>query len=308
MRNWEPARLRDVSVHLASREEGIGLITRDDDYLAGLTPFDLQLRVHRREATIEDYLDNCRSSVLEFDDCETELLNGVFGEISSRLDHHNMVIPKVRSINVVKTTLKEEGNMGAYTRGNTIYLSETFLHRGVALLRHIVCHELFHILTRSSADFKKDIYRAINFHVIDKIMDLNHYDGFRYVSNPDVSNQCSYVIMEDSNHERRAYYMGTLVPKESDSEDLRSCLKPWFFPLDSQSEIMRDESGNPVMVPFGEMREQFFGQVGRNTQYVINPEEILAENFSIAVLGSIKGLPNPEVIFGIYNIMGSVLR
>ena len=34
--------------------------------------------------------------------------------------------------------------------------------------------------------------------------------------------------------------------------------------------------------------KDFFAQVGKNTQYIIHPEEIMAENFSFAILGKEK--------------------
>ena len=45
----------------------------------------------------------------------------------------------------------------------------------------------------------------------------------------------------------------------------------------------------------------FYNLVGRNTGYVINPEECLADNFSIAVNGfqpspRRQELPNPEIV------------
>jgi hypothetical protein len=39
----------------------------------------------------------------------------------------------------------------------------------------------------------------------------------------------------------------------------------------------------------------FFEQVGRNTQYIIHPEEILADNFALFVLQE-QDVPSPEVI------------
>jgi hypothetical protein len=39
----------------------------------------------------------------------------------------------------------------------------------------------------------------------------------------------------------------------------------------------------------------FFEQVGKNTEYIIHPEEILADNFASLVLGQ-RNLPSPEVM------------
>ena len=47
----------------------------------------------------------------------------------------------------------------------------------------------------------------------------------------------------------------------------------------------------------------FFEQVGRNTQYIIHPEEILADNFALLVLEQ-HGVPSPAII----SKMGEVLK
>ena len=36
--------------------------------------------------------------------------------------------------------------------------------------------------------------------------------------------------------------------------------------------------------------------MGSNTQYIIDPEEVLADNFSLLLTGMTEGLPSPEVI------------
>ena len=51
---------------------------------------------------------------------------------------------------------------------------------------------------------------------------------------------------------------------------------------------------NSVIVPL-ERAADFYDLVGKNTGYVINPEECLADNFSYAVCGTEKQLPNPEI-------------
>lgn len=39
----------------------------------------------------------------------------------------------------------------------------------------------------------------------------------------------------------------------------------------------------------------FLEQVGENTNYLIHPDEILADNFVLLVTGK-KGVPSPEVV------------
>ncbi len=51
---------------------------------------------------------------------------------------------------------------------------------------------------------------------------------------------------------------------------------------------------NPILVPV-EQVSGFSEQVGRNTNYIIHPEEILADNFEFLLLGK-SDLPTPRVI------------
>ena len=61
---------------------------------------------------------------------------------------------------------------------------------------------------------------------------------------------------------------------------------------DAFEPVKRD--GKTVIVPL-ECAVDFYDQVGKNTGYVINPEECLADNFAIAICGTNKPLPNPEL-------------
>jgi hypothetical protein len=54
-------------------------------------------------------------------------------------------------------------------------------------------------------------------------------------------------------------------------------------------------NGAPRLVEV-EAVEGFFEQIGRNTGYIIHPEEILADNFVLLVLGrTTPPVPNPEI-------------
>jgi hypothetical protein len=46
----------------------------------------------------------------------------------------------------------------------------------------------------------------------------------------------------------------------------------------------------------------FFEQVGRNTQYIIHPEEIVADNFTVLILGE-QNVPSPEVLEKIRKVL-----
>ncbi len=56
-------------------------------------------------------------------------------------------------------------------------------------------------------------------------------------------------------------------------------------------DLVDDEA---VIYPFGQA-DNFFEQVGKNTDYIIHPEEILAENFVFAIENK-KGLADQWIV------------
>lgn len=46
----------------------------------------------------------------------------------------------------------------------------------------------------------------------------------------------------------------------------------------------------------------FHAQIGRNTKYIIHPDEVLADNFVHLVLGDEK-LASPEIVVGMQNVV-----
>jgi hypothetical protein len=62
------------------------------------------------------------------------------------------------------------------------------------------------------------------------------------------------------------------------------------------------ENGQPVLFDPAEIAG-FHEQIGRNTRYIIHPEEVLADNFVFLVEGRID-LPTPRVV----EEMGKILQ
>jgi hypothetical protein len=58
---------------------------------------------------------------------------------------------------------------------------------------------------------------------------------------------------------------------------------------------------NPLLAEPADV-QGFIEQVGKNTGYIIHPEEILADNFMMLVL-EIKNLPSPEIIEKLRNVL-----
>lgn len=303
MNTWTSIPFSTVTINFASAAEGRALIAQTDDYVANLTPLDLAMIVGENGATTDDYLSLCREAVCDFTEQEIDLLNEIFAEIGSELDRRGMKVPQIETINLVKTTMREVGGVGPYTRGNCICVDAKTLALDDGMVERVMCHELFHILTRTCNEFKKEAYNLIGFTVLDKRFNLKQYASTKFVSNPDVDLQCSYIMMPSPEGKSKAYYMCAIAPQDTVCHRLGDCLEPHFLPLDSQFEIETDSEGKPIAIPIHIMMEEFDKQVGRNTPYLLQPEEILAENFRLAVLGTTLDIPNWDIVEGMRSLM-----
>jgi len=303
--NWETTELSLVNFNFSSKEEGKYLISLQDTFINNLSPFDLEARCNFKDATKYDYLLFCRNNVLNWTDENIILIDGLLKEIDGEFKQRGMVIPFIDNINLVKTTSKEEGGAMGYTRGNTIYVADYIMYKPKVKIKEILTHELFHILTRSSFPFKQEMYSIIRFTALDKIIDLTTMNQrCRFVSNPDVSNSCSYIELKDWDGKEHRLLMTTLARSNYHGGSLFKYIQPYFLELDSEHNIMTYGDNLPVRKSiYGEYYKDFIMKVGQNTGYMVNPEEILAENFRIAILGEIDEVPNPEIINNIRNGM-----
>ena len=303
--NWETTELSLVNFNFSSKEEGKYLISLQDTFINNLSPFDLEARCNFKDATKYDYLLFCRNNVLNWTDENIILIDGLLKEIDGEFKQRGMVIPFIDNINLVKTTSKEEGGAMGYTRGNTIYVADYIMYKPKVKIKEILTHELFHILTRSSFPFKQEMYSIIRFTALDKTIDLTTLNQrCRFVSNPDVSNSCSYIELKDWDGKEHRLLMTTLARSNYHGGSLFKYIQPYFLELDSEYNIMTYGDNLPVRKSiYGEYYKDFIMKVGQNTGYMVNPEEILAENFRIAILGEIDEVPNPEIINNIRNGM-----
>lgn len=295
MKNWNTCDLQDINFTFIKKEEGKKLIVQHDSYIDNLTQLDLDCRCHKRGATLEEYLSLCEDSVRDFSNEESSILEEVLCEIGSELKRRGMKVPYVEQINLVNTTMKEENNMLGYTRGNTIYLGMKVLEGKDGLLERLLVHELFHIFTRLSPAFKKAMYDIIGYKVEDKFFEFPKSKHGQFISNPDVSNQVCFANLRLGTRQLDMIAV-TFCPREYCGGDFRSYFRPYFLPIDENREFMHDKAGRLMVIDPMLVLNSYLKHIGRNTRYIVNPEEALAENFVIAVLGTLRDLPNPEIV------------
>ena len=283
-----------------SREAAVMLSTPDKN-TDNWGKFDIEARMGRPGATRGELLEKIKTYTCDFTQADKDSLVKAFNIFDKELSAKNLLLPLPDEFVIVKTTMAEEGGAAAYTRENIICVGEDVLKRVPAnRLAVLIAHETFHILTRNNPAFRKAMYSLIGFNVFDKEIMFSKDITDRRISNPDVNRYDSYAMLTVDG-EKRPYTMLIYSDKDYEGGSIFNYMKIGLVPLDGNNQPVRKD-GRTVIVPL-ENAVDFYSLVGRNTDYVINPEECLADNFAIAVCGTSKKLPNPEIVERILSVI-----
>lgn len=277
----------------ATRAEAQMLITELDDYTRNWNQFDIDVRLQKPQGRKSALLQFAMDQTLNWSDEEKARISKTMKSLDTEIkkQKYNLEFPK--EIVFVKTTQKEEGNAEAYTRMNWIAIGEEALKSSSDTdLKYLVAHELFHLLTRQNAHFKKDMYQIIGFEVAEKEILFPSDLAEMRISNPDISRYDSYGTFTIGG-QKQYCTMVIYTDKPYNGNTLFDYMKIGLVPLNGEF-IPVQKSGKTIIYSLDEA-EDFYTQVGKNTSYVINPEEIMADNFAYTLIGK-KDLPNPEII------------
>ncbi|HEV3239956.1 MAG TPA: hypothetical protein VG429_06100 [Casimicrobiaceae bacterium] len=297
------ARRGTVSLAFATVREGREILTQRDDFVQRLSPFDRSSRLKSgSDVSEEAYLQFVAENVRAWTADKKALVESALASIRSRLDA--LSLPWPTEIYVITTTGREEGG-ASYTRGNAIVLPSAVLleeSRSPGGLRRIIAHELFHILSRNNPGLKEKLYAVVGFHPCGEIAFPTGLAAVK-ITNPDAprNDHCIRVKVADSS----TWAMPILFSRAARYDVLKdgeffTYLQLRFLLLDGgDSQAPRSVSFDdrqPRLVSLSDVTG-FFEQVGRNTDYVIHPEEILADNFALLVVEAGRVVvASPEVI------------
>lgn len=292
--NFAYANGNRFSFRFADKTQACNILTVSDKYIQNLSNFDLDARVGKRNATREDLLCKIKQETRNFTKEEQDSIAKAFSILTDDINNKGLDLPLPDNILLIKTSMKEEGGAAAYTRGDVICVGEDFLKKiDSRRLAKLLAHELFHIMTRDNKDFRKAMYEIIGFKVLGNEIKFQNDITSRFISNPDVNNYDSYVML-NINGRTSPYTMIIYSNRDYSGGSFFDYVHIGLVPLNN---VYAPETigGSTVILSLDDVPD-FYNKVGKNTGYVINPEECMADNFSIAICGSTKELPNPEII------------
>jgi hypothetical protein len=283
-------------VSFATVEAARHILTNRDDFISALSPFDRAARMKtNREVTEEEFLEFAGRNVLSWLPGETNQVTAVLQTVRQRLAPWNLPFPS--AIPFIKTSGIEEGN-ASYTRQNAVVLAQRELRSSGHALEGLIIHELFHVLSRHNPDLRKRLYRVVGFTPINDIA----YPGElrpRKITNPDGVQSGWAINITSQNQGLSAVPILFASASRYDPEKGGEFFDYLIFKLlvvtnhggSWQPKLME---GKPYLLEPTEA-QGFYEQVGRNTDYIIHPDEILAMNFVHMINGE-TNLATPRIV------------
>ena len=239
----------------------------------------------------EDYREFLRRDVRSFTEKEKERLNREMQTIyalCARLSPH--LLPD--TLRLIKTRGKYYGPSVYYTREDFIVIPENELGPYASeTLQDVLLHELFHVLSRYHPQLRKELYGLIGFRHLEAPVVIPALLQQRLLLNPDGSDFQWGITLKSA--DGSPFLATPLLFSRFDKFNAR---QPQFFSyLEFQLFALEKDTITPQYVvqvsPEGrstlgpDIFVQYLAQVKDNTDYLIHPDEVLADNFIFAVQG-----------------------
>lgn len=269
----------------SSAKDASGVLGARDEFVQRMSPFDRAARLKTDRAVTElEYLAFAAAAGRDWNDAEKKAVTAAFHAIEPQL--RTLALPLPRRVLLVKTSGKEEGDT-AYTRADAIVLPEKLAGGGERLPKTLA-HELFHVASRANPRFAEALYATIGFHPC-KEPPFPPELVPRKLTNPDAprNDYCIAVTVQGMPLDvTPILYSRTPVYDVARGGEFFDYLQLGFLAVPTPP--------NPRVIGLREL-SGFVEQIGQNTQYVIHPEEILADNFSLLATGD-TAVRSPEVL------------
>ncbi|MEZ0367539.1 MAG: hypothetical protein ACAI44_00475 [Candidatus Sericytochromatia bacterium] len=275
----------------ASAAQASQILGGRDAFVQGLSPFDRAARLKTDQTVSEQaFLDFVAAQAGSWSGPERERVQAALTELAPRLGA--LALPWPQSIYLIRSSGREEGN-APYTRMNAIILPASALAAG-SRLQELLLHELFHILSRHNPGLKAKLYAAIGFRPCGKVV-LPAGLQARKITNPDapINDFCIRLSHAGS----PVWAVPILLSSAEHYDALRvgeffEYLQLQFLLVSAAAEPDFSSAAETSLAELPELTG-FYEQVGRNTEYILHPEEILADNFALLMLGT--NPPSPEI-------------
>jgi len=269
-----------------------------DGFYDQISEVEIQIQMKRiepfknRSEALSEYKKFISSEVTDWKTEEMNAMLRLFQQVKSMCD---TLSPRIfpGGMRLIKVKTNHYGNDVYYTRGKNILIPENiFPLEDESRQLPVMIHEVFHILSRYNMELKHDLYDKIGFFKTLKPIKLNPALQKILLTNPDGVSFQYAMELEEGVPGKLAVPLITSKFKNFRPDN------PAFFDylnfdlyelkdMGSYFEVVSDDFGKTT-IPL-KNTPVFFTKIKDNTQYIIHPDEIMADNFMLALLAYDKG-------------------
>lgn len=285
---------------LDSTQAAAAIIRDDTDHFfekVTLTEMQIQMKANfptdiSRASAVQQYQDFLQTDVATFTNEEIANITAIFNKAYAACQQlHPSIFPP--SIKLIKTPGKHYGASVYYTREDCIIIPQNVLDKfQETSFYNTMLHEIFHIYSRYNEDKRMALYQLIGFENIGDSKDLlmNTALAESVLHNPDGINFAYKIdLMTPDNKAISA------IPIITANAEKFMASRPLFFNYlkfnlyeiqkkGEQWEVLTTTDGQSTL-SLQELPD-FNKQIKDNTNYIIHPDEIMADNFML-LLGTL---------------------
>ncbi|HPK09109.1 MAG TPA: hypothetical protein PK246_02140 [Saprospiraceae bacterium] len=261
-----------------------------DDFFENISALDMSIQMKNdefltdRNQCLVEYKKYLQTQTRSFTQKEKAYIESVLPMVETLISNINPEL-LIKS-NIAKISTNHYGNDVYYTRNNTIFIPENVLiKRDSNNLRNVLIHEMFHIISRNQPILKEKLYGLIGFKKCKNEAILPQILQEILLSNPDGPNMDYYITLKSPDTKTEVNAMPLITTNtpnyESDKSGIFSYLTFDLFAYEVTTDsLYSTKTGKTTIDP--SYMQSFFNQIKDNTQYIIHPDEIMADNFLIA--------------------------
>ena len=284
---------KKCTIQFASVNEAKDLLAIRDVYIQGMSPFERAAKIKKTgPISTDEYIKFIQDQAVEWSKEDKIKLSEVIDKAKIKLGYLANQLPN--NITFIKTTGEDEGG-APYTRGNSIVLPKRQIGQSAKSLERLFYHELFHIISRNNNKLRDELYSIIGFKPCGVVKLPDDMMPIR-ISNPDapIIEHCIRISVADKKY-WAAPVLFSRIPKynpETGNTFFRY-LEFRLMPIDIKTAKPILNNKKPTLLKPDQVGG-FFEQIGKNTSYILHPEETLANNFVFLITGK-TDLQNPEI-------------
>ncbi|MGI9471018.1 MAG: eCIS core domain-containing protein [Rubripirellula sp.] len=275
-----------VSFVFATAKQAKALLQQPDLYTDQWSQFDRQVRIRSElDPGTKGLLQFVGEQALDWPDEERQWATSAIQSLAKPLEELGIQVEE--PIMLLHTTGREESG-AAYTRGNFIAAPKGQLGSKAKPPRKLMAHELFHVLSRNNPKLRDELYATIGFQRASQI-DLPQQLQPLKITNPDapiIEHVIDIKLDEDTSVSAAPVLFAKSPFSAKTNAGLFSYLSFQLMEVEQMGDRWQPKLVDSKPVFHSPANPDFRRQIGQNTRYIIHPEEVLADNFALMLMGS----------------------